>query len=169
MLNLYTQHMLHKNRFVTHNSSHRINGLSFTIRICNMVSNRNQIIFNITSTYISTIIASNECTTTRSILHDISHALAAVVRDVGGAARWSTSMNNLLLLLGLHRRHITHLGSWCSNRWCRWWLINKCLGLVEVGMLWKRSSGVGSESLLLSLSLYFPFTSLSALRARWYS
>jgi hypothetical protein len=36
--------------------------------------------FNITSTYIPSIISSNECTMTRAILHDVAHALAAVVR-----------------------------------------------------------------------------------------
>jgi hypothetical protein len=81
---------------------------------------------------------------TRAILHNASHALAVVAHDVGGAARWSTSRNNLLLLLGLHKRHITHLRSWCRSRRCRWWLSNSCLGLVEVGTLQKRSSSVGS-------------------------
>jgi hypothetical protein len=65
------------------------------------------------------------------------------------------------LLLGLQRRHITHLGSMCSSsssRWCRWWLSNRCHRFVEVGTLLKESSNVGLEILLLSLSLYFSFS-----------
>jgi hypothetical protein len=73
VLKLCTRHMLHKKRFVTRSSSHRIN------------SSRNQIILNITSTYIFFIIRCNECTTARIILNNISHV--AVAHVVGGAAQ----------------------------------------------------------------------------------
>ncbi|PVH35050.1 hypothetical protein PAHAL_7G094100 [Panicum hallii] len=74
MSHLCTQHTLHSNILVTCRGNQWIKGLTLILlRVCNKVSCKSQIIFNITSTYISSIIGSNVCTMTQAILHNVSH------------------------------------------------------------------------------------------------
>ncbi|KAG2621142.1 hypothetical protein PVAP13_3NG221015 [Panicum virgatum] len=156
-----SQHTLHKKTRKIRHCSYGINCLTLIfLRICNNVSCKNQIILNITSTYISiTIRCSDESTSTWTILHDMSHSLAAVAHDVCRSTRRTFFHSSILLvLLGLHSRHIDYLRSWRGSWWCCWWLSNRRLGLLNVGTLLKRSPSVGPERILdNAASLYFPF------------